>query len=479
MILAAATTFAIEEDVGAACFNMTAAPVAAVYGPVKTTVAMLEVRGRRLCLVMSHALTHTFALRQAIRGTCRAAAGVRPRDVVVFSSHNHSSPQLSREPARAFWGEGARRGLPDPTPAGRRFLAGLHRAAARLPRRLQPVSVWWAVGRETTIAYNRKGRRADGSTYLMREEDRRLLGGDFRGDVDPDVPLVVLRDRDGRTALVLLQFTAHPATAYEPERPNVFGEYPQVACDMLSAHFDGAPVGFLQGAAGDINSKGLLSGDVGRARRFGERLGRAAIRAAAGLQPSLRNAGAWGRAAARVPLARLPTVRFLRRQREELKDFIRRAQAGDPDSLGCIGLNFPRALSPAYRAALAAPPLRWTEWALRRHAGGRADVPGHLPMELSVVRLGDVGLAGLPCEPFIGIGRQIRARSPLPLAIPCGYADVSHGYVPDAANVGDREYQSAFYLYTRSRPPFRRPGGDVLADTAVDLLRRLSRETAR
>ena len=40
-----------------------------------------------------------------------------------------------------------------------------------------------AVGRERRISYNRKGRRADGTTYFMREEDRLLLGRDFCGDI--------------------------------------------------------------------------------------------------------------------------------------------------------------------------------------------------------------------------------------------------------------------------------------------------------
>ena len=47
----------------------------------------------------------------------------------------------------------------------------------------------------------------------------------------------------------------------------------------------------------------------------------------------------------------------------------------------------------------------------------------------------------------------------------------THGYVTDSANTGDREYMSAFYRYTSSRPPFARPAGDVVADHAVEILK--------
>jgi hypothetical protein len=121
--------------------------------------------------------------------------------------------------------------------------------------------------------------------------------------------------------------------------------------------------------------------------------------------------------------------------------------------------------------------LAWNRWALERHATGTAeDVARHLEVEIQVLRLGDVGVVCMPFEPFQGIGRQIRGGSPLPLAIPCGYANTSHGYLTDGANTGDREYMSAFYRYTRHRPPYRKPAGDVIASRALDILDRFAKE---
>ena len=153
---------------------------------------------------------------------------------------------------------------------------------------------------------------------------------------------------------------------------------------------------------------------------------------------------------------------------------MRRADAGNEDTLECIGLNFPRRLSPRFRGTLMSFPLKWTNWAIRMRHSGRADtLPTRLPMEVCVLRLGDVAIVGLPGEPFLGVARQIRGGNIAPLTIACGYTNVSCGYVPDGPNCGDHEYMSAFYLYTTSRTAYRKPGGDVLARTAVRSLRTL------
>jgi hypothetical protein len=88
--------------------------------------------------------------------------------------------------------------------------------------------------------------------------------------------------------------------------------------------------------------------------------------------------------------------------------------------------------------------------------------------------LGDVGIVGLPFEPFQGIGRQMRAGSTLPLTIPCGYTNVSYGYLTDGPNTGDGEYMSAHYRYSKFRPPYQKPAGDVLAIKGVELLNRFA-----
>ena len=477
MIQAASASFEITEQAGAPSFNTTSAAIETVHGPLRTTVTLLSSGSDRVCLIAPNLFTHTHLLYREILHVVQKETGLKKDRVLVASSHNHTGSQLSDEPVQAFWSEGPQRGKIKLTKSGRQFFDGLARTVRTLPGKLRPIAVSWAMGREGRISYNNKGRRADGSTYFMREDDRLNVGKDYRGDIDEEAPVVCLTGLDGNIQSFITQFTAHPTTAYHPEHPIVFGEYPQVACDVLADHYrrqnPEVEVLFLQGCAGDTNSKGLLTGDVARARRFGRMLGRTYVRASRQMQSSVSACLALRRTIAHVPFGPLPSLKTLEKEKAEIDSFITRARRGDEDTLLCAGLNFPKNLSTEFRAVNGEIIRKWTTWAIAQRRSGKADqLPHHLDMEVCVLRIGDVAIVGMPCEPFVGVGRRIRAGSAAPLTIPCGYFNTSYGYVPDGPNVGDSEFMSAFYRYTR-RPPYRKPGGDVLASVALREIKHL------
>jgi len=447
-----------------------------IAGGLKTTVFLFDDVGTgRLCLVTTHfGASIPVNLSKFVRADLAGMLGIEPSRVLIFTSHNHTSAALAGNGVLAYNAYQTPAPAVELLPVGEEWMRQLREAVRDLPGKLVPVSVWWTVAHEPRITYNRKGRHADGTTYLMREEDREKLGDDFRGDTDADASLLVFRDESGANVAALLQFTGHPVTAFHPENTVVFGEWPQVACDIVGAEL-GAPVGFLQGCAGDVNSKEMFTGGVSRSREFGAMLGQSCVDALATLRKSERDGMDVETRIVGVPLGPLPAVAELEAELAEIEDFIRRAEAGDQDTLHCVGQNFATGLSPAFRAWLANQIRPWNEWALAQWKAGTASaVAAEQPLEIAAVRLGDAGIVGMPCEPFQNIGRLVRARTTLPLAIPCGYMNTNHGYFPDSENVGDNEYMSAHHRYTKFRAPFRRPAGDVLADAGAELLNRFA-----
>ncbi len=470
----AAIRFETMARLGDPTGGRTGSKVMDVAGPLKTTIMLLKDGDLRVCIVATD-----FSSNDYLQDIVAKRLNMPKNHVIVFSSHDHSVPLQSAGgiPDYHYSAMSDHREEIKLYPVGERLVDQLRNAAKRLPDMLQPVNVWYAEGSEGRITYNRKGRRADGSTYFMREEDRELVGKDFNGDIDRQAPVIVFKNAGGQAVAGLVQFTGHPVTSYHPEKPVVFGDWPQTAADIVGRELadggDPIPVGFLQGCAGDVNSKEMFNGGVERARQFGQMLGGSYTKALQELKPSARRGMNYFAETVPVPLAPLPPEETLVAEIEEIEDFIKRAKAGNEDTLECVGLNFPRALSPSYRAALVELILPWSEWALQLHRTGREDtVLKAIDLPIQVIRLGDVGILGMQCEPFQGIGRRLRKLSPLPLTIPCGYTNGSHGYITDSTNTGDREYMSAFYRYTRFRPPLREPAGDVLADRAAELLSR-------
>jgi len=478
MIQMAQASVDIVPPVGTPTSSRTGAGIEKVIGPLKTVVTVLEGDGPTTCVITSSMGVQATDVSHLLRATAAAALSIPFEHVLLLSSHNHCTPSLQFQAYRTGCSGQDTPSADNVTPLGRELAGLLERACRSIRGRLQPVTVHWAVGHERRITYNRKGRRADGTTLFMREEDRIRYGRDYTGDIDDEAAVVGFINDAGDPVGFITAFTGHPVTAYHPERMVAFGEWPQLATDHLSEHFHGALAGFMQGCCGDVNSKRMLSGEVELSHRFGGYLGRTFITAAKRMQPSERNDFDLRLDVGRVPLAGLPQVRKLERELEEIDEFIARASAGDDDALHCVGLNFPRALSPAYRAKLAELIRPWTEWALQtRRADKVAELPRHVEMPMAALRIGDVGIVGMPCEPFLGIGRQIKAGSPLPLAVPCGYMNDSYGYVPDGPNCGDREYMSAYYRYTRFWPPYRRPAGDALAACGLRMLKRLAKRS--
>lgn len=480
MLNAAAATFEITPRLNSEGRTLLGNKAGKIFSPLKSSIIILDDGGQRIVLLTSHFMTHYYRISNIMRRHVAKALNLSREQILVFSSHNHCTTKLI-ESQYSFGNDEHDLELPDEelTPEGEQVLEQYVSLAKELAGKLQPVQPRYGQGHERRISHNRKGRHADGTPYLMREEDRLLLGKDFNGDIDDDAFVVGFYNKQNKPVCFLTQFTAHPVTAFHCDHPVVHGEFPQVACDDLSNAHDNVPVAFLQGCAGDTNSKGLLAHqspeqNAKDADRYGHMLGETYINIAKSLKPSDTDDLALNWRWASVPFKDVPPLAQLEERIAAADAFLARCDAGDElTTRGCDGLNFPTNMTLPYRKALIAPVKKWLQWCKAFHTENRlSEAPKEVKILMAALRIGQIGIVGMPCEPLLGIGRQIKRDSPLALTLPCGYMnDTSYAYIPDGPNCDDAEYMSQFCRYTTTLLPYKKPAGDLLAQAGVEMLK--------
>ena len=92
-------------------------------------------------------------------------------------------------------------------------------------------------------------------------------------------------------------------------------------------------------------------------------------------------------------------------------------------------------------------------------------------MEIQAIRIGDVGLVGVPGELFVEIGLAIKAASPAPLTAIVGYANDWQGYFPTPGAYEEGEYEVEPGPHSR----YTAEAGQQIQQTALRLLGELFR----
>ena len=99
--------------------------------------------------------------------------------------------------------------------------------------------------------------------------------------------------------------------------------------------------------------------------------------------------------------------------------------------------------------------------------------PDHFDILVSSVSIGDtIAFAGLPCEPFVDIGRDIKAQSPFRMTVVTCLTNGSEGYIPSTKAHAEGGYEG---LSSR----FAAPTGDKLVAAQVEQLKQLAADCAK
>ena len=358
------------------------------------------------CILSMDLIALDFDLVEMIRDGISHRVGIPAERIVLNCSHTHSGPGT-----RTFRTMGERDELYCNIMA--RKLVGAVQQAADM---LEPVDLRW--GRAPVqIGINRRERRGE----------QTVIGQNPKGAVQPYVDVLRLDREDGKPLAVLFAHATHPVVL-GGQNLWVTADYPGAACDFLRRVGMGVPM-FLQGCAGNINP--LHTGATfAHARKLGEILG-AAVVVASHLSEPVDGVPISG-------ILRTVQLPYVFPSGEEAQRHLHQAEAD---------------LQRAEEEGVPLGVLMWRRdmlrWAQDLVLAVEKGEPQTMPLEIQLLRVGDLHLLAFPAEMFVQYALDFDRQSPRKPTITLGYSNGCWGYIPTAADypLGGYEVDMAYRYY--------------------------------
>ncbi|MCZ2077275.1 MAG: hypothetical protein HUU41_12470 [Bryobacteraceae bacterium] len=413
-----------------------------------------------------------------VRARIQKELHIEPSNVLVNASHCHGSvrsdvDQLSFEAVR------------------------------QAARNMVPVNVGAGTGYEDRIMENRRmklkdGREADVRRAYSLPPDSEVVSV---GPVDPQIGILRLDRKDGRTLAVIYNFACHPIEAL-PNGANsadIVGFASKAIEDTLG---DGAMAFFLQGAGGDVNP--IFYKDVDHPRNpeaLGDMLGLSTLRGLRMIRS--KDDGRLTVVNHTLELPRADTAKRIRAMEAEQATLLRSLKPTDLNLKTFIPLLVKYNMSaefPSYYSYLylhekmmnrdnlisrdaenrkhlqdyisnihtmeKLTRLQTNLALLRKHqADNLAAGKKTLTVEIAGVRIGDFVLVTFPGELTVEIGLGIKKRSPHKLTFVAGYTNGYIYYTPTAEqlkNVGGAQEDSDCLVAPEWQAIFERKVAEIL-----------------
>jgi len=409
-LLAGARSIIITPPVGVDLtgFGGRSGPSEGVHDDLRACALYLSTGDEALLIITTDliGLHHEEVAR--VRAGISARAGLTSDRVMIGCSHTHSGP--------------ATRCLNCLGKQDDEYLC-------ELERRLIGLGAWAASVAEPAQLGSSRPEVSVGINRREWRDGHIVLGVNEIGPTAPYADVLYVDDLQGRPLARLFCHAAHAVTL-GGENLLLSGDWPGYAQRKVeSCYGPGCVALFLQGCCGNINSHPRGSFEVAEAQ--GARMAAAVM--AADAQTPRETEVALGAAGVplRLPLSPPPAPEDARRVAEETR---RHADANaGTDGYGLRMLNDGVA--------------KWAEEVADLAQSGTEHRT--VPFEVQALRIGDLGIVGLPGEVFVEYALNIDRTSPLPRTAVAAYTNGNIGYVPTAAafSEGGYEVHSAVQFY--------------------------------
>ncbi len=400
-----------------------------VHDDLHAKALVFEKDGMRIALVACDLANLPRPYSEAARRIILDQTGIAPDHVMISATHSHTGPVLLTQPSR-YNLEGEMKRIAEEYAAA---LPGkIAESVARAVAALQPARVRSAIGREDSLAFNRRYFMKDGTVaWNPRKLDPNIARP--AGPTDPALPVLYIETPEAKPIAAYVNYALHLDTTgglqFSADYSNMLGKVLREAKGPNLVEI------FTIGCAGNVNHLDVSlrhpQSGYAEASRIGAVLAAAALKA-------IQHAPVVDVTALRVSteMVPLPTPEVTAREAEWAQATA--ATFGKPAAAPFLDLV--RASKDLDLLALHGKPLEG---------------------EVQVMALGDqVAFVGLPGEIFVELGLTLKQDSPYSNTIIAELANGALSYIPNR-----QAYPEGGYEVVSSRCA---PGaGEMLMNSAL------------
>lgn len=413
-----------------------------IDAPLTATVLTVSGTGGTVALIAVDLTMGPISWAQHLRQTCAEALNVDPSHILINFNHTHSAPVVARFVPQDGDEQLALQAHYESQVEKLLVGACMEAVGAAVPAR---VAAGWG---DCRANINRRQKTPEGDV---------LLGEDPNGFSDHSVGVLRFDRLDGTPLAAAFRFSCHPVTL--GPRTNVISpDYPDASRRMVESAL-GCPSLFLQGCGGNQNPiTGIGQDTDGRedTERIGMMLGAEVVKVCAGLRTHRRRcepvlirsvAPYWiygyevigsageGPVSASEEWMELPLTPFgpvaeVEAERSEWARRLADARAGNA------------------RESEMNVAVRFDYWAsLRLAAANGPTVTVRFPVQ--TMRIGDIGIVGLPFETMAETGAAVLSASPFRDTFVQGYSNgiVTYLPTPEISREGGMEARLGYKNY--------------------------------
>jgi neutral ceramidase len=407
------------------------------HDPLHARCLVLDDGKTKLALVIVDSCMIPKPIHDAAKAIAEKKTGIPAANILISATHTHTAPTVG----------GAFQSEPDADYVKfltERIALGIEKAHARLA----PAKAAWVVGLEPNQVFNRRWKMKEGTvntdpfggtTDKVRMNPPRQSPDlvEPAGPTDPSVTVLSIQTADGKPVAVYANYSLH----YVGDMPALSADYFGVFAEVIGQKLKGDKdfVGMLSnGTSGDVNNINFK--EAGAKFQPGERSRLVATAVADAAVKALDRAeyrSDISLGSATMPLE-LPV-------RKPTADEVTRAE-------GILEQAKGRALKGA-------------DEVYARETLFMAKYPDAVKIELQALRVGDLGVAAIPCEVFTEIGLAIKKGSPFKTTAVVSLANGYFGYLPTPA-----QHALGGYETWRARSSFLGVKSSVEIEKGLDTL---------